>query len=86
MGQVWRGGHGRQANLPRLMAGIDVRLPRRQARLSGRSPAGPGWWGGRHRRRGRPTRHDGDEILTSDPDDLREPSQVAGKHVELIPL
>lgn len=86
VGQVWRGGHGRQANLARLMPGIEVRpidgrLGRQAGVLLGLA--------------GRADvidaavvllAHDGDEILTSDPDDLRELAQVADKHVELIPL
>lgn len=68
---MWRGGHGRQANLARLLPGVDVRfldeeLGRRAGVLLGRAGA---------------TdvddaavvllAADGDEILTSDPGDLR---------------
>ena len=30
--------------------------------------------------------HDGDDIFTSDPGDLRDLATVAGRHVELIPV
>lgn len=86
VGQVWRGGRGSQANLARLMPGIEVRaiddrLGRQAGVLLGLA--------------GRSDvidaavvllAHDGDEILTSDPDDLRELAQAADRHVELIPL
>ncbi len=84
VGQVWRGGHGRQAVLARMLRGVDVRaldddLGRRAGVLLGR------------------TRsadvidaaivllaHDGDEIFTSDPADLRALAHAAGLHVDLI--
>jgi hypothetical protein len=82
--QVWRGGHGRQAPLARLLAGVEVapiddRLGRRAGVLLGRSG------------------HsdaidaavvclaaDGDDILTSDPGDLLALAQAADIHVEII--
>jgi hypothetical protein len=84
--QVWRGGHGRQAPVARLLAGVDVApiddcLGRRAGILLARAD-----------------RldaidatviclaADGDDILTSDPDDLRTLAEVAGIHVELIPV
>ncbi len=86
VGQVWRGGHGRQANLARLLPAVDVHaldeaLGRQAGVLLGAA------------------RHadvidaavvllarDGDEILTSDPGDLRSLALAAGTHVELIPV
>lgn len=84
VGQVWRGGSGHQAPLARLLAGIEVvalddGLGRRAGLLLGRSG----------------TRDvidaavvllaaDGDEILTSDPEDLRALAAAAGTHVELV--
>jgi len=86
VGQVWRGGHGRQANLARLLPGVDVHaldeaLGRRAGVLLGAA------------------RHadvidaavvllagDGDEILTSDPGDLRALAVATGTHVEIIPI
>jgi hypothetical protein len=84
--QVWRGGHGRQALVARLLAGvlvvpIDDRLGRRAGSLLARS--------------GQSDAidaaviclaADGDDILTSDPGDLRELAEAADIHVDLIPV
>ena len=84
--QVWRGGTGRQAPLARLLAGTDVapvddRLGRRAGMLlahSGQSDAIDA------------TvvclAADGDDILTSDPGDLRALAEAAEIHVELVPV
>jgi hypothetical protein len=86
IGQVWRGGHGRQATLARLLPGVDVRpldddLGRRAGVLLGAA--------------GQADvidaavvllAHDGDEIYTSDPGDLRDLAMAAGLHVDLIPV
>jgi hypothetical protein len=86
IGQVWRGGHGRQATLARLLPGVDVRpldddLGRRGGVLLGAA--------------GQADvidaavvllAHDGDEIYTSDPGDLRDLAMAAGLHVDLIPV
>ena len=84
--QVWRGGGGRQASVARLLAGVDIApiddsLGRRAGMLLAR------------------TGHadaidaavvclavDGDDIITSDPGDLRILAEVAEVHVELIPV
>jgi len=84
--QVWRGGSGRQAPVARLLAGVEVApiddgLGRRAGMLLAR------------------TGHvdaidaavvcvaaDGDDIVTSDPGDLRVLAEAAGVHVELIPV
>jgi hypothetical protein len=82
--QVWRGGKGRQAGLTRLLAGtevvaIDDTLGRRAGMLLGRSgrsdvvDAAVVCLAG-----------DGDDILTSDPADLRTLAEAAGVHVELV--
>lgn len=83
--QGWRGGTGRQASLARLLAGVEVvpvdgSLGRRAGMLFGRAGA---------------TdvvdacvvllAADGDDIITSDHDDLRALAVAAGVHVELIP-
>jgi hypothetical protein len=86
VGQVWRGGQGRQARLARLLAGVEVAslddsLGRKAGVLLGR------------------TRQadvidaavvllasDGDSILTSDPNDLRALAREAGVHVDLVPV
>ncbi len=84
--QVWRGGSGRQAPLARLLAGTDVapvddRLGRRAGMLLARSG---------HSDAIDATvvclAADGDDILTSDPDDLRALAEAAEIHVELVPV
>ena len=86
VGQVWRGGTARQATLAILLAGVEVvalddRLGRRAGLLLARAG----------------TNDvvdaalvllalDGDEILTSDPDDLRLLAAAAGLHVDLVPV
>ena len=86
VGQVWRGGSGRQANLARLLpaldvAGLDATLGRRAGNLLGRT---------------RMTdvidaalvllAADGDFLLTSDPDDLEPLAASAGLHVDIVPV
>jgi len=84
--QVWRGGSGRQVPMARLLAGTDIapiddRLGRRAGMLLARS--------------GQSDAidatvvclaADGDDILTSDPGDLRALAQAAEIHVELVPV
>jgi len=86
VGQVWRGGSGSQTPVARLLAGVDVvpldeLLGRRAGTLLARS--------------GHADAidaavvclaRDGDDILTSDPEDLRDLAQAAGIHVEIIPV
>jgi hypothetical protein len=82
--QVWRGGRGRQVQVARLLAGTDVaavddRLGRRAGMLLARSG---------HADAIDATvvclAADGDDILTSDPGDLRALAEAAEIHVELI--
>ena len=82
--QVWRGGSGRQASVARLLAGVDIApiddsLGRRAGMLLART--------------GRADAIDaavvclavdGDNIVTSDPGDLRILAEAAEVHVELI--
>jgi hypothetical protein len=82
--QVWRGGHGRQVPLARLLAGVEVApiddsLGRRAGILLDRS--------------GKSDAidaavvclaADGDDILTSDPGDLLALAQAADIHIEII--
>ena len=84
--QVWRGGSGRQAAVARLLAGvaiapIDDSLGRRAGMLLART--------------GQADAIDaavvclavdGDDIVTSDPGDLRILAEAAAVHVELIPV
>ena len=82
--QVWRGGHGRQAPVARLLAGVEVvpvddSLGRRAGMVlavgggSDAIDAAVVCLAG-----------DGDDILTSEPGDLRPLAEAAGVHVELI--
>jgi len=84
--QVWRGGAGRQADVARLLAGVDVRsledaLGRRAGVLLGRSGTADAIDAALVC-----LTADGDEILTSDPADLRALAEAAGVHVELVPV
>lgn len=84
--QVWRGGHGRQAPVARLLAGaevvpVDDGLGRRAGMLlaaSGGSDAVDAAVMALAR--------DGDDILTSDPDDLRALAEAADVHIDLIAI
>ncbi len=84
VGQVWRGGAGRQANLARALAGVetvplDDSLGRRAGVLLGRArrddviDAAVVLLAG-----------DGDWVLTSDPVDLHALAAAAGTHLELV--
>lgn len=84
--QVWRGGRGRQAPLARLLAGIAVEpIDDNLARRAGMLLAASG-----HSDAIDATvvclAGDGDDILTSDPNDLHTLALAAGVHVELIPI
>ena len=82
--QVWRGGRGRQAQVAGLLAGVEVvaiddSLGRRAGLLLARSG---------HSDAIDATvvclAADGDDILTSDPGDLRALAEAAEIHVDLI--
>jgi hypothetical protein len=84
--QVWRGGRGRQVLLARLLAGaevapVDDSLGRRAGMLLARTGLSDAIDA---------TvvclAADGDDILTSDPVDLRTLAEAAEIHVELIPV
>jgi hypothetical protein len=84
IGQVWRGGYGRQANLARLIRGVDVRaldhdLGRRAGVLLGVAAANDVIDAAVVL-----LADEGDEIYTSDAGDLRGLAEAAGVHVELI--
>jgi hypothetical protein len=86
IGQVWRGGTGRQAGLARLIPAINIvpldeKLGRRAGILLGRAR----------------TNDvvdaalvlltvDGDTLLTSDPDDMEPLAVVCGVHIDLVPV
>lgn len=84
--QVWRGGHGRQVVVSRLLDGTEIRalddgLGRRAGMLLARS-------GGSDAIDAAVVclASDGDDILTSDSGDLLDLAEAAGIHVELIPV
>lgn len=84
--QAWRGGRGRQAPVAQLLAGTEIvpvgdRLGRRAGMLlsaSGGSDAVDAAVIA--------LATDGDDILTSDPDDLRAIAEAADVHIDLIPV
>lgn len=86
VGQVWRGGSGRQAPLARLLpgleiVGIDEALGRRAGLLLGKA----------HRSDVVDAAlvvlaADGDSVLTSDVQDLRRLVEAADTHVDLVPV
>ena len=82
--QVWRGGAGRQANLARLLPGIDIsalgdELGRRVGVLLSRSKTADVIDAAVAL-----LATDGDEILTSDPRDLQLLVKATGAHVDVI--
>jgi hypothetical protein len=86
VGQVWRGGSGKQAPVARLLASVEVcpvddLLGRRAGMLLARS-------GGSDAIDATVVclARDGDDVLTSDPGDLLDLARAAGVHVELIPV
>lgn len=85
VGQVWRGGP-RQARLAAMLPGLDVApLDEALGRRTGLLLAGAG---------GADVvdaalvvlAEDGDELVTSDPDDLIPLAVAAGTHVEVVPV
>lgn len=84
IGQVWRGGRGRQARLARALAGLDVRpidddLGRRAGLLLGQTGTSDVIDAAIVL-----LADDGDEIFTADPADLADLARAAGKLVDLI--
>ena len=86
IGQVWRGGRGRQAVVARLIDGVDVRaldetLGRQAGVLLGAARAADVIDAAIVL-----LAEDGDEIYTSDPKDLRALARAAGIHVDLVKI
>jgi hypothetical protein len=86
VGQVWRGGHGRQARLAALVPAlhvhaVDESLGRRAGQLLGLA----GLTDVVDAALVMLTR-DGDEIFTSDVGDIRQLAEVAGRHIEIVPV
>lgn len=84
--QIWRGGRGRQALVAQLLAGVEIApvddgLARRAGMLLARSGCADAIDAAVVC-----LAADGDDILTSDPDDLRVLAEAADVHIELIPV
>ena len=82
--QVWRGGAGRQATLAKLLPGLEIvaigaDLGRRVGVLLGRTKTSDVLDAAVAL-----LATDGDEILTSDPKDLRPLVKATGAHVDVI--
>ena len=86
VGQVWRGGSGRQANLARLLpaleiVGLDAALGRRAGVLLGRARMADVIDAALVM-----LAADGDSLMTSDPNDLEPLAAMAGLHVDIVPV
>ncbi len=84
VGQVWRGGTGRQANLARLLPGVEViplddALGRRTGALLARTKTTDVIDGALAL-----LARDGDEILTEDAEDLHPLVEATGAHVDIV--
>lgn len=84
VGQVWRGGTGRQASLARLFSGVEVapldgHLGRRAGVLLGRARTADAIDAAIVL-----LAMNGDTILTSDPEDLRPLAVAASLHVDIV--
>ena len=84
--QIWRGGSGRQAEVARLLRGVDVRaldeeLGKKAGVLLGRSGAEDAVDAALIC-----LAADGDDILTSDPADFMALAEAAAVHVDLVPV
>ncbi|MHB8464074.1 MAG: PIN domain-containing protein [Acidimicrobiales bacterium] len=84
--QVWRGGSGRQAEVARMLPGVDVKAL--DEMLGKKAGVLLSQGGGADAIDAAIVclADDGDEILTSDPNDLHGLAEAAGVHVELIPV
>ncbi len=86
VGQVWRGGSGRQTRLARLLPGIEIvplddALGRRAGILLGRARTSDVVDAALVL-----IAADGDSVLTSDGDDIGHLADVAGLDVDLVPV
>jgi hypothetical protein len=84
--QIWRGGRGRQAEVARLLRGVDVRaldedLSKKAGMLLGLSMVTDAIDAALIS-----LAVDGDDILTSDTGDLKALAEAAGVHVDLVPM
>jgi hypothetical protein len=86
VGQVWRSGSGRQANLARLLpaldiAGLDETLGRRAGVLLGRARMADVIDAALVL-----LATDGDSLLTSDASDMARLAATAGLHIDIVPV
>lgn len=86
IGQVWRGGHGRQALLAKALQGVEVvplddELGRRAGLLLGRAGAADVIDAALVA-----LAEDDDRIATSDRLDIQALVDVCGRHVDLVPV
>lgn len=86
VGQVWRGGSRRQANLARLLPGLDIvglddELGRRAGVLLGRAAMSDVIDAALVL-----LAADDDWLLTSDPGDMETLAAAAGLHVDIVPV
>ena len=86
VGQVWRGGGGRQASLARLLPALDVvaldaALGRRAGVLLGRAGMNDVMDASLVL-----LAADGDFLITSDPHDLERLAHVTGLHIDIVPV
>lgn len=86
VGQAWRGRGPREALLARALAGIDVKaLDRSLGEQTGELLAAAGQSDVIDAALVLLT-HDGDQIATSDVEDLQSLAKIWGRHIELIPV
>ena len=86
VGQVWRGGSGRQANLAGLLpavdiASLDASLGQRAGILLGRSRMADVLDAALVL-----LAQDGDFLLTSDPNDIAPLAEAAGLQIDIVPV
>jgi hypothetical protein len=86
VGQVWRGGSGRQARLARLLPGVEISgldndLGRRAGVLLGRARMADVVDAALVL-----LAVDDDSVLTSDVEDLEQLAAAAGLHVDIVPV
>jgi len=86
VGQVWRGGRGRQARLASFLPGFDVRALDRDLGLRAGVLLGKAGSSDVIDAALVLLAEEGDEILTSDAEDLRALALAAGLAVELTPV
>ena len=86
VGQVWRGGAGRQASLARFLPGVEISslgsdLGRRAGVLLGRAGMADVVDAALVL-----LAVDGDSVLTSDVEDLEQLAAAAGLHIDIVPV